>query len=98
METWYVVEYSYSKLESDNIFYKGRKELDTFDELEEFVAVVYFMSNSKEKLSNYQQCQLFKKHLGREGKFVSLIKIYKYMKKEIKLKNNKIDCQITVNN
>lgn len=97
METWYVVEYSYSKPESDNIFYGGRKEFDTFEELEEFVAVVYFMSNSKEKLSNYQQCQLFKKHLGREGRFKRLIKIYKYMKKEIKLKNNRNDYQKTVN-
>jgi hypothetical protein len=89
METWYVVEYSYIKPNSDKIKYKGRKECDTIEEVEKFVAVVYFLSKTKKEFYDSQQNKLSKKYLGKIGKFVGLNKVYKYMKKEIQVKDNK---------
>ena len=97
METWCVVEYTYSKLESDKIVYKGRKEFDTIEEVEKFVSVVCFLSKANNKINKFQQIQLFKKHFGMKGKFVGLRKIYKYTKKEIQLNNNKNDSQRAIN-
>ena len=89
METWYVIEYSYSKPDSDKITYKGRKECDTIEEVKKFVAVVYFLSKTKKEFYNSQQHKLSKEYLGLGGNFVGLKKIYKYTKKEIQLKDNK---------
>ena len=97
MDTWCVVEYTYSKLESDKIMYKGRKEFDSIEEVEKFVSVVCFLSKSKKQMSKFQQIQLFKKHFGMKGKFVGLRKIYKYTKKEIHLSKNKNDYQRAIN-
>ena len=97
METWYVVEYSYSKLESDKIFYRGRKEFDTFEELEEFTAIIFLLSDRKEKYDKLKQCQLFRKYFGQEGKFVGLRKVFKYSKKEIPLISKKHNCEIAIN-
>ena len=89
METWYVVEYSYSKPDSDIITYKGRKECDTLEEVEKFVAVVYFLSKTKKELYNSQQRKLSREYLGKGGKFVGLKKVYKYTKKEVQVKGTK---------
>lgn len=83
METWYAVEYNYSKIKSDKVFYKGRKEFTKFKDLQKFLGFICYLSDKKEKLNTTKQCYLFRKYFGQEGKFVSLRKVYKYSKKEI---------------
>ena len=85
MKTWYEIEYSYMRPGSDKITYKGMKVCNTLEEVQKFAAVVYWLSK-KDKLSyDARQLEVSKEYLG-AGKFVGLKKIYKYTKKEIKLK------------
>ncbi|MBW2521849.1 MAG: hypothetical protein JRD64_04030, partial [Deltaproteobacteria bacterium] len=46
METWYEIEYSYTRPGSDKIKYKGLKVCDTLEEAEKFAAVVYWLSRN----------------------------------------------------
>ena len=84
METWYEIEYSYNRPGSEKIIYKGQKAFNTLEETEEFAAIVYWLSRQDKNKYDYKHLKLSKKYLG-EGKFVSLKKIYKCTKKELKL-------------
>ena len=86
-ETWYEIEYSYTRPDSDKITYKGLKVCKTMDEVQKFVAVVYWLSRKDKAEYDSRQLQVSKEYLGK-GKFVGLKKIYKYTKKEIKLKKD----------
>lgn len=85
METWYEIEYSYSRPGSDKITYKGLKEFKTREEAERFAAVVYYLSKKDKVKYDARQLEVSKEYLGK-GKFVALKKVYVYTKKEIKLK------------
>ena len=97
METWYAVEYSYSKYESDNVLYRGRKEFKTFEELEKFMTIVLLFSERAENFNKLKQCHLFRKYFGKEGKFAGLSKVFKYTKNEIPLISRKHNHQIAIN-
>lgn len=97
MEIWYAVEYNYSKLESDKVFYKGRKEFANLKDLEKFLGFMFYLTDKKEKLNTAKQCYLFRKYFGQKGKFVSLRKVYKYSKKEIPLVGIHDNCQKAIN-
>jgi hypothetical protein len=85
METWYEIEYSYNRPGSEKIIYKGQKIFNSIEEAEKFAAVVYWLSLKDKVNYDYKHLKVSEKYLGK-GKFVSLKKIYKYTKKEIKLK------------
>lgn len=85
METWYEIEYSYTRPGSDKITYKGLKVCKTLEEAEKFAAVVYWLSRKDKAKYDSRQLEVSKEYLGK-GKFVALKKIYKCTKKEIKLK------------
>lgn len=85
MKTWYEIEYSYMRPGSDKITYKGKKICETLEEVQKFAAVVYWLSKKDKAAYDARQLEVSKEYLG-AGKFVGLKKIYKYSKKEIKLK------------
>ena len=85
MKTWYEIEYSYSRPGSEKITYRGLKVFDTLEEAEKFAAVVYWLSQKDKTTYDSRQLAISKEYLGK-GKFVALKKIYRYTKKEIKLK------------
>ena len=85
MQTWYEIEYSYNRPGSEKIKYKGTKVFDKQEDAEKFAAVVYWLSQEKKSKSDYKQNKISEKFLGK-GKFVALKKVYKYTRKEIKIK------------
>ena len=85
MQTWYEIEYSYNRPGSEKIKYKGTKVFDKQEDAEKFAAVVYWLSQENNSKSDYKQNQISEKFLGK-GKFVALKKVYKYTRKEIKIK------------
>jgi len=88
METWFEIEYSYTRPGSNKIKYKGLKEFNTREEAEKFAAVVYWLSQTDRVKYNSRQLEVSKEYLGK-GQFVALKKFYIYTKKEIKLKIDK---------
>jgi hypothetical protein len=88
MKTWYEIEYSYTRPDSDKIKYKGMKVCNTIEEVQKFVAVVYWLSQKDKAHYDAKQLKVSQEYLGK-GKFVGLKKIYKYTKTEIKLKSDK---------
>lgn len=84
METWYEIEYSYTRPGSDKIKYKGLKVCKTRKEAEKFAAVVYWLSLKDKSEYDDRQLKVSEEYLGK-GKFVALKKMYKCTKKEIKL-------------
>jgi hypothetical protein len=85
METWYEIEYSYNRPGSEKIKYKGQKVFNTREEAEKFAAVVYWLSQKDKSAYDARQRKVSQEYLGK-GKFVALLKFYKFTKKEIKLK------------
>ena len=85
METWYEIEYSYTRPGSEKLKYKGLKVFKNWEEAEKFAAVVYWLSQKDKVKYDSRQLKVSEEYLGK-GKFVALKKIYKYTKKEIKLK------------
>jgi hypothetical protein len=84
METWYEIEYSYTRPGSDKIKYKGLKVCDTLGDAEKFAAVVYWLSRKNKADYDARQRKVSQEYLGK-GKFLALKKIYRCSKKEIKL-------------
>ena len=84
MKLWYEIEYSYNRPGSKKIIYKGLKILKTLKETEEFAAVVYWLSRKDKEKYNTKDLKVSEKYIGK-GKFVSLRKIYKCTKQEIKI-------------
>ena len=85
METWYEIEYSYTRAGSEKIKYKGLKVFKSREEAEKFAAVVFWLSREDKVKYDSRQLKVSEEYLGK-GKFVALKKIYKYTKTEIKLK------------
>ena len=75
---------SVSELVSEKIKYKGQKVFNTREEAEKFAAVVYWLSQKDKSAYDARQRKVSEEYLGK-GKFVALLKFYKYTKKEIKL-------------
>ena len=85
MKTWYEIEYTYIRPGSKKIKYRGLKVCNTIEEAEKFAAVVYWLSLKDKAQYDFRQLEVSKEYLG-AGKFLGLKKIYRYSKKEIKLK------------
>jgi hypothetical protein len=86
METWFELEYSYTRPGSKKIIYKGLKTCKTIEEVQKFAAVVYCLAKKDHGDYNSRDLEISKKYLG-QGRFISLKKIFSYTKKEIKLNN-----------
>lgn len=85
MQIWYEIEYSYNRPGSEKIKYKGSKVFDKQEDAEKFAAVVYWLSQQNNLKPDYRKNKISEKYLGK-GKFVALKKVYKYSRKEIKIK------------